>query len=162
MAPPLLDTNLLLRHITGDHPEQSPRATACLRCVEAGEQKVRVTDVVVFETVYTLERHYRQLKAKIRDNLLPLLELPGILLPGKRRLRRTFDLYVDLTFRSPTRTTRCCWKARRAPKSSALTVTSTGSLGSAGYNRNHQALAALSGRSEAPATELEASWYRCY
>lgn len=96
MAPPLLDTNVLLRHITGDHPEQSPRATEFLRRVEAGEQAVRVTDVVVFETVYTLERHYRQMKAKIRENLLPLLELPGILLPGKRRLRRTFDLYVDL------------------------------------------------------------------
>jgi predicted nucleic acid-binding protein len=64
--------------------------------VEAGKQAVRATDVVVFETVYTLERHYGQMKAKIRDNLLPLLELPGILLPGKRRLRRTFELYVDL------------------------------------------------------------------
>jgi predicted nucleic acid-binding protein len=85
-----------LRHITGDHPEQSPRATEFLRRVEAGKQAVRVTDVVVFETVYTLERHYGQMKAKIRDNLLPLLDLPGILLPGKRRLRRTFELYVDL------------------------------------------------------------------
>ncbi|MCC7355404.1 MAG: type II toxin-antitoxin system VapC family toxin, partial [Anaerolineae bacterium] len=28
--------------------------------------------------------------------ILPLIELPGIVLPGKRRFRRAFDLYVDL------------------------------------------------------------------
>jgi predicted nucleic acid-binding protein len=27
--------------------------------------------------------------------LLPLLELPGVVLPGKRRLRRVFDYYVN-------------------------------------------------------------------
>lgn len=38
----------------------------------------------------------RQPKAAIRDALLPLLELPGIALPGKRRPREVFDIYVDL------------------------------------------------------------------
>jgi predicted nucleic acid-binding protein len=32
----------------------------------------------------------------IRAVLLPLIELPGIVLPSKRRLRETFDLYVTL------------------------------------------------------------------
>jgi predicted nucleic acid-binding protein len=96
MAVALLDTNILIRHLVGDHPEQSPRATAFLHRVEAGEVTVRTTELVVFETVFTLERHYQQSKARIREVLLPLLELPGILLPGKRRLRRVFDRYVDL------------------------------------------------------------------
>jgi hypothetical protein len=39
---------------------------------------------VIFETVFTLQRVYRQ--AAIGDALLPLLELPGIMLPGKRPL----------------------------------------------------------------------------
>jgi len=96
MALPFLDTNVLLRHLLGDHPEQSSRATAYLGRVEQGEVKVRTTDTVVFETVFTLQRQYGHTKAAIRDNLLPLLELPGIVLPGKRRLRQAFDLYVDL------------------------------------------------------------------
>jgi len=50
---------------------------------------------VVFEVVYTLQRSYRNPKAQIREALLPLLELPGIILPGKRRLRAVFDLYVE-------------------------------------------------------------------
>lgn len=96
MALPFLDTNVLLRHLLGDHPEQSPRATAYLGRVEQGEVKVRTADTVVFEMVFTLQRHYGHSKASIRDNLLPLLELSGIVLPGKRRLRQAFDLYVDL------------------------------------------------------------------
>jgi predicted nucleic acid-binding protein len=96
MALPFLDTNVLLRHLLQDHPQQSPRSTAYLARVEHGEIKVRTADTVVFETVFTLQRQYGVSKEEIRDNLLPLLELPGIVLPGKRRLRKVFDLYVDL------------------------------------------------------------------
>jgi len=94
MAIPFLDTNVILRHLLGDHPQQSPRATAYLRQIEAGKLRVRTSDMVVFEAVFTLERHYRQPKARIQEALLPLIELPGIALPGKRRFRRVFDLYV--------------------------------------------------------------------
>lgn len=90
-----LDTNVILRHVCGDHPEQSPRATAFLARIENGEIEARISDVVVFEVVYTLQRSYRNPKAQIREALLPLLELPGIILPGKRRLRAVFDLYVE-------------------------------------------------------------------
>ena len=86
-----LDTNVILRHLAGDHPEQSPRATAFLARIENGEIEARISDVVVFEIVYTLQRSYRIPKAQIRDTLLPLLELPGIILPGKRKLRPVFD-----------------------------------------------------------------------
>lgn len=96
MAISFLDTNILLRHLLQDHPEQSPRATAYLARIERGELKVRTADTVIFETVFTLQRHYRQPKAKIRDALLPLIELPGVILPGKRHLRKVFDLYIDL------------------------------------------------------------------
>ena len=95
MAVHFVDTNILVRHLTQDHPDHSPRATAYLSRIERGEIEARLSDTVVFETVFTLQRSYRQPKAKIRDNLLPLLALPGIVLPGKRRWPRVFDLYVE-------------------------------------------------------------------
>ena len=95
MAVAFLDTNILLRHLLQDHPDQSPRATAYLARVEQGEIQVRTADTVVFETVFTLQRQYRRSRREIRDTVLPLFELPGIILPGKRRLRGVFDLYVD-------------------------------------------------------------------
>lgn len=100
MTLPFLDTNVLLRHLLQDDPEQSPLATAYLGRLERGEVRVRTSDVVVFETVFTLQRRQGQPRRAIRDELLPLLDLPGIVLPGKRRFRRVFDLYVrlDLAF----------------------------------------------------------------
>lgn len=93
---PFVDTNIFLRHLCQDHPEHSPRATAYLERIEQGELKVRIADTVVFETVFTLEKLYKQPKAAIRDALLPLLELPGIMLPGKHRMPKVFTYYVDL------------------------------------------------------------------
>jgi predicted nucleic acid-binding protein len=45
--------------------------------------------------VFTLERSYRQEKASIRDTVLPLIELPGIVLLSKRRYRKVFSVYVE-------------------------------------------------------------------
>jgi predicted nucleic acid-binding protein len=94
--PPFLDTNILLRHLLGDHPQQSPRATSLIAMIERGEQRVITSELVVFEAVFTLARTYKQPPDRIREALLAILELPGIQLPGKRGLRRAFDLYVDL------------------------------------------------------------------
>jgi predicted nucleic acid-binding protein len=96
VAESFLDTNVLLRHLLADHPAQSPRATAYLRRVEDGELRVHLADTVVFETVFTLERSYHCSKESIRAALLPLIDLPGFVLPGKRRFHQVFDLYVDL------------------------------------------------------------------
>ena len=96
MTLPFLDTNIFLRHLRADHPDHSPKATAYLTRIEQGEFKARTAETVIIETVYTLQRLYRQPKAAIRDALLPLIELPGIVLPSKRRFRETFDLYVNL------------------------------------------------------------------
>ena len=96
MARPFLDANVLLRHLLQDHPQQSLKATAYLERIERGELEVRTTDVVIFETVFTLQRQYKHPKALIRDVLLPLLDLPGIVLPGKRHFDSVFDLYVNL------------------------------------------------------------------
>ena len=96
MADRFLDTIILLRHFLQDVPSQSARATALIRHIEAEQVHVHISDLVIFETVFTLQRQYRQPKAIIRDGVLAILDLPGILLPGKRRYYRIFDLYVDL------------------------------------------------------------------
>jgi uncharacterized protein len=90
-----LDTNIFLRHLLGDDPAQSPRATAYFQAIEQGLRTARISDIVVFEVVFTLERGYRRSKTEIQSAVLPLLELPGILLPRKRKFREVFRLYID-------------------------------------------------------------------
>ena len=93
-ALPLLDTNPILRHVLDDHPDHSPRARALFARIEAGGEHVRLTDTIVFEATFTLERFYKVPRAAIRDTLLDLLQLPGIALPGKRAYRRVFALWI--------------------------------------------------------------------
>jgi predicted nucleic acid-binding protein len=96
MALPFLDTNIVLRHLLQDHPDHSPRATAYFRRIALGELRVRTSEIVVFEVVFTLERTYKLPKIQIRDAVLSLLGLPGIVFPGKRRFRKVFEYYIDL------------------------------------------------------------------
>lgn len=92
---PFLDTNILLRHLLQDHAEHSPRATRYLLRVEQEEIRVRTADSVIFETVFTLQRQYRIPKSVVRDLLLPIISLSGIVLPGKQHFHSVFDLYVE-------------------------------------------------------------------
>ncbi len=92
--PAFLDTNPILRHVLDDHADHSPRAHALFARIERGEETARTADTVVFETVFTLQRFYRVPRPAIRDAVLLILALPGVLLPGKSRFRRVFDLYV--------------------------------------------------------------------
>lgn len=99
MSEAFLDTNVLVRHLTQDNEEQSPRATSLLRQVEQGDLRVHVTDTIVFETVFVLQHVYHVPLEDIRDGLLPILDLPGVVLPGKRKFDSVFDL--ALTYRIP-------------------------------------------------------------
>jgi predicted nucleic acid-binding protein len=89
-----LDTNVLLRQVLQDHLDHSPRATALIEAIERGERAVRIADTVVFEATFTLEKTYRVPRANIRVFLLPILDLPGVVLPGKRLFHDVFDLYL--------------------------------------------------------------------
>jgi predicted nucleic-acid-binding protein len=57
---------------------------------------VRTADTVIVETVVALERLYQIPKHAIAESLQPLIALPGIVLPKKRRYQAVFDLYVRL------------------------------------------------------------------
>jgi predicted nucleic acid-binding protein len=91
---PFLDTNILLRHLRQDDPILSAKASAIISRIEEGELTVRTADTVIFETVFVLQRHYRVPPVQIAQAVLPLIELPGVILPGKRAFRQVFQLWL--------------------------------------------------------------------
>src|SRR2546423_342418 len=95
MTLPFLDTNILVRHFTQDNPVQSPCATAYLRRIEDGDMRVRTEPTVIFETVYLLEKLYNIPRTVVRDGILDLLDLAGIVMPGKKRIRDAFALHIE-------------------------------------------------------------------
>ncbi|MEX2426031.1 MAG: PIN domain-containing protein [Thermomicrobiaceae bacterium] len=89
-----LDTNVFLRYLVADLPRQSPRATELFLAIERGEEQVQTSQVVVLETVFTLQKFYRLPLREVRDLLLPLIQFPGIRLAQKAFLESAFDLAI--------------------------------------------------------------------
>ena len=95
MAPSFVDTNIFLRHLTHDDPQQSPRSTAFFKAIEDGREQAWTTHLAIAEIVWVLGGSYRLSRADIRDILLPLISLPGLRIPGKGIFARIFELFVN-------------------------------------------------------------------
>jgi predicted nucleic acid-binding protein len=84
-----VDTNVLIRHLTGDPLDQAERATAFLR----GADELVLTDLVVAEVCYVLERVYRVPRSTVADALRSLLVMPAVVVADAARLVRSLEVY---------------------------------------------------------------------
>jgi uncharacterized protein len=94
MADRFLDTNVLLRYFTRDDEEKAGRALVLLTRVEQGQEKVVTSSLVIFETVFTLQRFYQVPRERIRDLVGDIISLRGLELPGKTQHIHALDLYA--------------------------------------------------------------------
>lgn len=91
-----LDTNILVRHLVQDIPEQAARATTFLKGMVSGKTDVRLPETVVFETIYILQRVYSIPKLDIADELSALIEHPGMILDHKTSVLRALEFWRDV------------------------------------------------------------------
>src|SRR5262245_26686825 len=91
----VLDTNVLLRHLVDDDPEQSPRATRYMSRVRDGELRVVVPVTVFFEANYILRSTFGLTRLEVVDILQPLVSWRGLDISDRRGLTRAFQLYGE-------------------------------------------------------------------
>lgn len=84
-----VDTNILVRHLTGDPPAMAARATAYLR---AGEE-LFLTDLVAAETVYVLESFYDVPRAQIAQAVRSLIAFDSIVCVDPALILRSIEVY---------------------------------------------------------------------
>jgi predicted nucleic acid-binding protein len=84
-----VDTNVLVRHLTGDPPAQARRATALL----AGRHTLILTDLVLAELVYVLTSYYERPRKEVANFARSLLALPAIVTADDLLLLRSIELY---------------------------------------------------------------------
>lgn len=84
-----LDTNVLIRHLTGDPPELAARATAAL----AGVGRLLLTDLVLAECVYVLESYYKVERARVAELMRSAIALPAIEALDPTTLVRALEVY---------------------------------------------------------------------
>ncbi len=90
----LLDANVILRYIIPDDGTHSPQASALFLTIKSGERTVRISDTIIFETIYTLQSFYKASRSEIRDAILSFLDWPTVILPDKHLQHEALDRWV--------------------------------------------------------------------
>ncbi len=84
-----VDTNVLVRHLTGDPSEMATRATAALR----SGSELLLTDLVAAETVYVLESFYEVPRRQVAESLRSLIGLDAVSCVDPALLLRAVEVY---------------------------------------------------------------------
>ena len=84
-----VDTNILVRHLTGDPADRAARATAYL--AEATE--LYLTDLIVAETVYVLESFYEARREQVATAMRSLVSMRSMVLVDPALLLRAIEVY---------------------------------------------------------------------
>ena len=84
-----VDSNVLVRHLTGDPPDQAKRATQFLR----GGDGLILVDLVVAEVVYVLESVYAVERARVAELVRAIVGFPAVAVPDEALLLRALEVY---------------------------------------------------------------------
>ena len=84
-----LDTNVLIRHLTGDPPDMAELATAALSSAE----QLLFTDLVLAECVYVLESFYEVERTQVAELMRAAIALPSIEVIDVSLLLRALEVY---------------------------------------------------------------------
>ncbi|MBI2762577.1 MAG: PIN domain-containing protein [Chloroflexi bacterium] len=84
-----LDTNVLVRHLTGDPPEQAARASRFL----AGSDGLLLSDLILAEVTYVLESVYQAARPEVARALRAILAFDAIHVVDLELLQRAVEVY---------------------------------------------------------------------
>ena len=84
-----LDTNVLIRHLTGDPPKQARRATAFL----AQADELLVADLIVAEVVFVLESFYEVERQRVAELVRAVLGFRAVVVVDPALLLRAIEVY---------------------------------------------------------------------
>jgi predicted nucleic acid-binding protein len=84
-----VDTNILVRHLTGDPPGMAVRASRFL----AEERDLFLTDLVVAETIYVLESFYEAPRHVVAEAVRALIAFESVVCVDPSLLLRALEVY---------------------------------------------------------------------
>ena len=84
-----MDTNVLVRHLTGDPPAMAERATRFL----ATANDLLLPDLILAETAYVLESYYEVPRERVATILRSVLAFPAIRVVDADLLLRAIEIY---------------------------------------------------------------------
>jgi predicted nucleic-acid-binding protein len=84
-----VDTNILIRHLTGDPPDLAARATRFLQDAD----ELLLPDLILAEVVYVLESYYEVPRERVAEISRTILAFDAIKVLDRDLLLRAIELY---------------------------------------------------------------------
>lgn len=81
-----VDSNILLRFLTGQPPEMFAAAAGLMESAERGEVVLELSPLVLAETAFALESFYKRPRKEVAERLIQLVTRLGVRLAEKARM----------------------------------------------------------------------------
>lgn len=92
-----IDTNIFLRYLTSDNPDQSQKARTLMKELEKGDRIATTSESVLCEVVWVLSSKalYNLPRKIIKHHLTNILMIKGLTISHKSSYIRALDLYAN-------------------------------------------------------------------
>jgi predicted nucleic-acid-binding protein len=91
-----VDTNVFLRYLTADIPEQAAVVERLVQRAQAGSVALTTSLMVVAEIIWTLESYYELPRSEIRDKVLAILNTAGLSVEHPALVAQAVTAYAEL------------------------------------------------------------------
>jgi predicted nucleic-acid-binding protein len=91
----LIDTNIIIRFLIGDHELHLQESIKIFHAIETGNLQVEILDVVLMEALFVLTKFYKLPKSEVVADLKSLLAMEGVINTDKLILFEALSLFAD-------------------------------------------------------------------
>ena len=91
----LLDTNFLIRFLTGDKNKKYRSLYSFFESLERGEMRVELKLIVLFQVIYVLKSFYKVPKKEIVGGLTDLIKYKGITIKETKIVQQALNLWCE-------------------------------------------------------------------
>jgi len=88
----LLDTNIIIRFLVGDHKEHLEKSIEIFKNIETAKLQVEIVDGVLMESFFVLTKFYKLPKNEVINDLKTILTLNGVVNNNKTILYETLNI----------------------------------------------------------------------
>ena len=88
----LLDTNIIIRFLVGDHQEHLAKSIDIFKNIESAKLQVEILDGVLMEAFFVLTKFYKIAKTDVINDLKTILTLNGVINTNKTILYETLNI----------------------------------------------------------------------
>ena len=97
MSHPFIDTDVIIRFLTGDDERKQAASAALFEQIEQGKITVAAPDTVIADAVYVLSspRLYHVARGEVQELLTPIVRLPQFHIQNRASVLLALELYAS-------------------------------------------------------------------